>query len=387
MFTLVRRARHEQDMVTLQALHAENAALKAELEASRKERDRLAAQMAEQGAEHHAFGEVCLKLDAFGNSLDDVSRSFLDLATTLNAEQRAAVEAAGLADDSRGAFERTARNLRSLCDTITAAAASIETLHRRAAEIDGIVALIHEISDQTNLLALTAAIEAARAGESGRGFAVVADEVRKLAERAGHATTEIGTLVEQIRNETENARETMQQSAHDVHSHVEDSERAMHSMQHLERLSRRIEGGVVQASMRATMEQANLEELGLKLAVYKALLGVTPLQPQDLPDETQCRLGRWYYDGEGRSHFAQLPGYEALEQPHQNVHRYAREALVHHASGDRDAALRALSAMEEANHIVMAGLAQMLAPAFTPPQDPPPRRTASDSVAERLSAA
>ena len=70
--------------------------------------------------------------------------------------------------------------------------------------------LIASIAEQTNLLALNAAIEAARAGEAGRGFAVVAEEIRKLAEQSTKSTRAIDDIVNQLKEDSKIAVESMQ---------------------------------------------------------------------------------------------------------------------------------------------------------------------------------
>ena len=47
----------------------------------------------------------------------------------------------------------------------------------------------------------------------GQGFAVVADEVRKLAERSTSATTEVSTLIGQVRQGVDEAVHSMQTSS------------------------------------------------------------------------------------------------------------------------------------------------------------------------------
>lgn len=89
-----------------------------------------------------------------------------------------------------------------LNESVNNAAKKIQSLEKKASEIQSITDVIDGISSQTNLLALNAAIEAARAGEQGRGFAVVADEVRALAAKTADATKQIGEMLNQIGKET-----------------------------------------------------------------------------------------------------------------------------------------------------------------------------------------
>ncbi|MEP3478974.1 MAG: methyl-accepting chemotaxis protein [Fuerstiella sp.] len=94
--------------------------------------------------------------------------------------------------------------------TVQTTSETIQLLGRNTTEIGEVIASINSIAEQTNLLALNATIESARAGDAGKGFAVVANQVKELAKATGAATIEIVKRIDDIREETKAAVDSIQ---------------------------------------------------------------------------------------------------------------------------------------------------------------------------------
>jgi hypothetical protein len=298
-------------------------------------------------------------LQNFGLSLQNTQSSLQTLAEHLHDEKENAIEAQGISLSTSQAIERISRDLNDLADSSGNAALQAGSLDQNSREIIGVVQMIRGIADQTNLLALNASIEAARAGEQGRGFAVVADEVRTLASRTAEATDKIANLAASIQTGSNSTREQMTNLAEQSRNFSEEGRRATETVGQLLNFSVGMEQVIAASALRSFCELAKVDHLIFKFEVYKVLFGLSQVSADQLLPHTECRLGKWYYGGEGHDCFSKLPGFAELEQPHINVHQAAKEALIAHADCNSSSMLNQLGRMEEASLKVLASLEKM----------------------------
>lgn len=340
-------------------LAQENQHLRAELEALTAEKEALEAERSTSAPDQDMHGQLFQNLQAFSTSFLEIQKSLAGMANTMKEERRHANAAAEVSANNRSAMQKIAGDMRKLSEDTLDTARSVDSLNQRAGQIGGIVNLIKEIADQTNLLALNAAIEAARAGEQGRGFAVVADEVRKLAERTTNATAEISGLVSSIQEETLVAKTQMESWAKQSKSFSQEGDAATQSMENLLSLTHRMEGAIAAAALRSFAEVAKVDHLIYKFEIYKIFMGLSSKTSADFAVHTQCRLGKWYYEGDGHEYFSSRPGYREIEIPHKAVHQHGVAAIDLYYGGDPFQGIAEIAEMEKASMDVLACLEQM----------------------------
>ncbi|MBP9805389.1 MAG: CZB domain-containing protein [Candidatus Accumulibacter sp.] len=307
-------------------------------------------------------------LRSYRESLARSQGTVAALAERLGKEKKETVAAARLASSSRDSVQTISNELNSLASDSRQALDKVVGLHGSAQKIGGIVHLIKEIANQTNLLALNAAIEAARAGEAGRGFAVVADEVRKLADRTTHATADISQLVTTIQGETVSAQSSIGQLAEQSEAFSEQGRQTSSTIGGITSLAERIERTIGVASLCSFVELAKIDHLLFNFDVYQVFLGTSQASAGDFASHTECRLGKWYYEGEGKTGFAQLDGYRAMEKPHIEVHQHGRGAVECFRAGNLSAGVDAIEAMGAASASVLLSLEQMAQDAANRPE-------------------
>jgi predicted nucleic acid-binding Zn-ribbon protein len=345
----------------LERVQAREAELAARLAALEAEQAGLVTQAGGNQSRVAFFEELVKHLYEFGESTKSVQGSMAAMAQALRGETQEAVKAAGETAHSQQAVRRLTEHISQLTDRAQASAASIDQLHERTARINGIVQLIKEIADQTNLLALNAAIEAARAGEQGRGFAVVADEVRKLAERTTASTVEISQLVTTVQDQASALKSQAEVNPDEMALIRRNGEEAFDSIDGLLGISQRMTQTVAATALRSFVETAKKDHLVFKMDIYRVFLGVSDKGPDDFASHTACRLGKWYFEGDGKECFSQLPGYREVDSPHMRVHAHGKAAVQAYRAGDFATGLEELGEMERASMEVLGHLEKMAA--------------------------
>lgn len=354
--------RRRLDQLKRELAFAQEAAATMERKALELERQReLLQSELQQREERTRFTERVLgNLTGFGTSMVALRESFADLTQVLDENRRVVERTTAASQANSTDLKGIVARLLDMNAQIGAAASEVSSLHADASHISGFIALIDDVSAQTNLLALNASIEAARAGAHGRGFAVVATEVRNLAERTSGTTGEIQTLVGGIQAKAAQTDGLMGRNASDAAELSQDAGSVLGRTSELLRLSDDAGTAIAAAAALSEVELANLEELEIKLAVYRVFLGLDRIEADALPSEKECRLGRWYYQGTGSMLFQDKAGFAALEGPHRTVHVQAKEALLQLYAGRSEQALQALAKMEAANLDVMGRLRKIV---------------------------
>ena len=236
-------------------------------------------------------------------------------------------EAVDIATHGKKTTSRVADSLEEIVTRIGQVRDKSHQFNSYSEDVADILTTISSIADQTNLLALNAAIEAARAGEQGRGFAVVADEVRALSIRTKKATSRMSEVLGHIISGSGDMLREADQMGDMATSSRELIERFRDDIERFYQIALDNAASIGLATTASEVSRRRMDHIVYVQNAYFAVeQGTqTPEWSQCQIGAHECRFGQWYFNGEGRQHYAHLPAFALLDQPHQGVH-----TEVHH---------------------------------------------------------
>jgi len=304
------------------------------------------------------FNQVISCQNKGGEMLQSVREALAGSAEHLMEEKSALSELDQLFAQTRSAIGRLSERAHAITGEAERSLKAVNQLDATTSAINQFVAAIQGISEQTNLLALNAAIEAARAGKAGRGFAVVADEVRQLASKAHEASRQIEGLVKQIVGQAQDIKLIIDDNQASAAEVATSSSQIDAVVAQVLAQSGRMQQVIHSAATTSFLNTTKIDHAVWKNTIYRLIDQQHFHEPVN--GHTECRLGRWYFEGQGAELFAQQPGFRELDGPHKRVHESGKAALHARQQGNIKEMVEQLKTMESASMQVVHCIDRLL---------------------------
>lgn len=149
------------------------------------------------------------KTEAAADGMIEEFAGLIDLVGNTRRESDRSLQALGTGMGS-GGFEELKQQSEKVISSFEDQAQSLQTFYKSmdtkfhrlstaVESIEGNLNAIIDVSEQNNVIAINASIEASKLGQKGAGFKVLVGEILKSNERTRNFITQIGALIQQLR--------------------------------------------------------------------------------------------------------------------------------------------------------------------------------------------
>ncbi|GGB81882.1 methyl-accepting chemotaxis protein [Marinobacterium zhoushanense] len=202
----------------------------------------------------HESEQIESETSTVAASIEEISHTVAGMAQASEETNKLSVKALTATENGGLVITYALGLLEQLSNLFEHIHGQLNDLNSASTRVDNVTGIINGLAEQTNLLALNAAIEAARAGEAGRGFSVVADEVRALAEKTVVATTNINTIILDMKQQMQKILGSMEDGRSQVSASRDSGDKAISEMNQISQL-------FSQVSDRNQQQAVSIEEI------------------------------------------------------------------------------------------------------------------------------
>ena len=264
-------------------------------------------------------------LELFGYENNNLVKSLTNIQSSMVESTVKAKDSLKLSDSVDENFKESFENIKIIISSIDnllqkshGVSKVVDDLSKKAQNIEKFIAQINEVVMQINILSLNASVEAASAGDAGKGFAVVASEVKKLATKTAYVAKDIEEVVKSIKRSIADTNNEFKDIDNNITTIYDLSKKYDVKMNNLSNLTNKFMHELNYLADNTFISLAKLDHVVWKVNTYRSVYDKKPVFK--FVSHKNCRLGKWYNEGEGIKHFSNSPSYKDLDKPHSVVH-------------------------------------------------------------------
>lgn len=288
----------------------------------------------------------------FSQSLGKIQSSLLALSQESD-QREIAGQLSNVAAASEVVFNHTTTKLEQLDVHAHEVAAQVRQMSELLKQVANYLAMIGEIAHTTNLLALNTTIQATKAGEVGKSFLVISSEIRDLSLKTQQSAQDIKGLLQNLIDVSSSVEQQAALTIDSLETFNQDKAERSSNLHNLVSLSKDLQTHVQINALRNFVEVVKVDHLIWKSEVYKVILGISQKRESEFASHHTCRLGKWYYEGDGYKLYRHYPAYQNLAAAHEAVHQSGFATLKAYFEGNTMGIQTHLVRMEEASLTVL----------------------------------
>jgi len=210
--------------------------------------------------QEHVTSQQAAYAQQIAATFEELSRTAEQISTSTEVVEKSARRTNEAVEEAKAVVAQVVEAIREIRSESKGVSDSILKLNTDLQQVSKIAQVINAVAERSDLLALNAALEGTKAGDVGRGFSLVAAEMRKLAENVSGSARDIGRIVEQVKESSNEAVSKARESSLTSERGMNVAERASSVFEVIVELARGTTEAAQQISIASRQQRQSSEQ-------------------------------------------------------------------------------------------------------------------------------